>query len=73
VRRFLVVPGLAWIFAVLWALHYVGVRNEWLWAGRWLLLSLLALVAFVAWLREKLRERRADNALESQRSPSRSA
>jgi hypothetical protein len=73
VRRFLVVPGLAWIFAVLWALHYLGVGNEWLGAGRWLLLSLLALVAFVAWLRQKLRERRGDNALESQRSPSRRA
>jgi cyanate permease len=41
--------------------------------GGGLLLALLSLVALVAWLREKLRERRADTEFESQRSPSRGA
>ena len=38
VRTFLVVPALAWIFAVLWALRFVGVSSNWLSTGRALLL-----------------------------------
>ena len=38
VRTFLVVHALAWIFAVLWALRFVGVSSNWLSTGRALLL-----------------------------------
>jgi hypothetical protein len=65
VRKFLLVPGLAWVFALFWALHYVGVRSDWLWIVQVAVLVVLALVARAIWLREKLRERRADRASES--------
>jgi hypothetical protein len=62
IRRFLVVPALAWVFAILWALRFFGVSSGWLSAGRAALiavLSALALVAtFVVWVREKRAERR---------------
>lgn len=66
VRKSLIVPGLAWVFAVLWALRYVGVGNRWLWAARTALFGAISLAAVGAWLRGKLRERRADKSLRAE-------
>jgi hypothetical protein len=71
VRRFLVVPALAWVFAVLWALRFVGVSSGWLWAARTAFISALGVAAVIVWLREKLAERREDKALEAQLERSR--
>lgn len=71
VRKFLVVPVLAWVFAVLWALRFFGVSSAWLWAGRTALVSAVSLAALVVWLHEKLVERREDKALERKLARSR--
>ena len=47
-------PALAWVFAVLWALQFIGVSGPWLWAGRAAFVSALSIAAFVTWLREKI-------------------
>jgi hypothetical protein len=70
VSRFLVVPALAWVFAVLWALRFfgvtsVGVTRGWLLVGEAALFVVLCVAAAVTWLYEKLAERREDRALES--------
>jgi hypothetical protein len=56
VRPYLLVPALAWVFAVLWALRFVGVNDGWLSvarAGILLLIPLVAaVIAAVVWLRE---------------------
>lgn len=54
VRRILVVPVLAWVFAVLWALRFVGVSSGWLWAGRTALLGALTIAALAARVWEKI-------------------
>jgi hypothetical protein len=68
VRRFLLVPGVAWIFAAVWALHYFGVRSDWLWIVQVGVLLVVALIVRGIWLHRKLRDRRAERALESHRS-----
>jgi hypothetical protein len=68
VRKFLVVPGVAWIFAVVWALHYVGVRSDWVFIGEAVAFVALLLITWGVLLREKLRNRRAKRALESHSS-----
>jgi hypothetical protein len=52
--RILVVPVLAWVFAVLWALRFVGVSSGWLWAGRAALLGALTIAALAARVWEKI-------------------
>jgi len=62
-RRTLVVPAIAWAFAVLWALRFIGVTGAWLWAGQVALVAALSLAGLIVWLHEKLAELREDNAL----------
>lgn len=68
----LVVPVVASAaFAVLWVLHLVGVTIEWLSVGHLLLTGAIAMVGWIAWVRRKHAELRADKALraELERSP----
>jgi hypothetical protein len=56
VRPYLLVPMLAWVVAVLWALRFVGVNGHWLSVARTGILLLIPVVAAViaaaVWLRE---------------------
>lgn len=65
VKASLVVPALAWVFAALWALRYVGVRSDWLWTAQAAVAVLVAAIAVVARWWEKFAEWRADRAPEA--------
>jgi hypothetical protein len=59
----LVVPALAWVFAVLWALRLLGVGRAWLGFEQAALFAALSVVGVLVWLYEKLAERREDKAV----------
>jgi hypothetical protein len=62
VKGFLAVPALAWVFAVLWALRYVGLRSDWVWTAQAAVGVLVAAIAVAARWREKLGRWRAGRA-----------
>ena len=67
-RKFLLVPGLAWVFAGVWVLHNVGVPSQWLFVIQLAFVIAVAVIVRAIWVREKLRKRRSAKALESHRS-----
>ena len=52
VGKFLLVPAVAWVFAVLWALQFFGMRGHGLLAARAGVGSLITLVGLAVWIRE---------------------
>jgi hypothetical protein len=72
-RTYVVVAALAIAstLAVLWAMHFVQVTSGWFSVGHLLLTTALGMVGWIAWLRKKHTERRADKALDAEltRSP----